>query len=151
MRGEPAGQQLGAVGTRTGPECCVLRPSWPREGCGPFPRLKGHFVQNTLLCDAYTDELLGLLIWEAVAGMVILLALVQIVRTPRQWFAYGLASKVAWVITSWWFAWHSGLASLPVGALAALWHIRGMRRRQEAGEALGVPFAAGTPFDQEVR
>lgn len=108
-------------------------------------------MHSTLLYDNYAGELMGLIVWNALAGIITLLAILRLLRSPREWFSYGVVSKLAWVLTAWSVSWHFNGALFPVGAVACLCNLRALRRREESVQALGVPYASGSPFDQDIR
>lgn len=91
---------------------------------------------------------LGLFVWAVLAGIVILVAAYRIVRSPRELYSYGLLSKCAWLVTICWLNWHWGPSILPLGGLGALWHLRCLLRRSDAGGPGDLPFAAGSPVDE---
>ncbi len=84
----------------------------------------------------------GLLAWDIVAAIIIVLALARLVRSPRELFAYGALSKCGWAIACIWFRWHWDAALVPTGALVATWHTGAIARRN-LGAGTTVPFATG--------
>jgi len=105
-------------------------------------------VHHSLLSVVGTNDALGLLVWDALAGILILVAAWRLAHSPRELFSYGLLSKAAWTVTVFWLDWHWGPALLPVGAIGALWHLRRLARSRENGGAGYPPFAAGHPVDE---
>jgi hypothetical protein len=95
------------------------------------------------------NNALGLLLIDGVAGLLMLYGAWRVARSPREWYSYGLVSKTGWIIASLWVSWHCGAALLPVGAIAALWHLHKLSRRQEAGQVGSIPFATGAPVERE--
>jgi hypothetical protein len=95
------------------------------------------------------NDAFGLLVWNGIASMVILFAVLRLVRSPRELFSYGLVSKTAWVITIVWLSWHSGPALVPIGAFASFWHLHRLARNRDGGAPGYPPFAAGRPVDEQ--
>ncbi len=81
--------------------------------------------------------------------MVILWAIARVLRAPKNWFSFGVVSKVTWVIASLWFTWQVGDVLLPIGAVVALWHLRALARRHAGDEPADLPFATGAPVEKE--
>jgi len=106
-------------------------------------------VHHSLLSVVGTNDALGLLAWDALAGILILVAAWRLARFPRELFNYGLLSKAAWTVVVFWLDWHWGPVLLPVGAIGALWHLRRLARSQENGGPGYPPFAAGSPVDEQ--
>lgn len=93
---------------------------------------------------ATVDQLLGLLLLNAIAGIVIFVALVRIVSTPAGLWAHGRLSKAAWIIATIWFIPTAGGLAFPVAAAAAIWHTgRLARQGLPAPRPEPLPFAEG--------
>jgi len=77
-----------------------------------------------------------------------LCAAARILRAPKNWFSFGVVSKVTWVIASLWFTWQVGDVLLPIGALVALWHLRALARRHVGEQPADLPFASGSRVER---
>jgi hypothetical protein len=74
-----------------------------------------------------------------------LVAVVRVVRLPRDRFRHGGWSKAGWVVVALGFTWTVGNLSVPIGALLALRRTR--RPRSGPGQpGPSVPFAEGAPW-----
>lgn len=94
---------------------------------------------------ATIDQLFGLLLLDAIAGIVVFVALVRIVSTPAGLWAHGRLSKVAWIIATIWFIPTAGGVAFPVAAAAAIWHTgRLAKQGSPASRPEPLPFADGT-------
>jgi hypothetical protein len=102
-------------------------------------------VHPYLLSTISAADAPGFLLLDGLAFIVMFWAAGRVTRAPRQWFPFGRASKVTWVIASLWFTLPTGYVVLPAGALAALWHLRSLRRRYTAAQPGDLPFAPGIP------
>ena len=95
------------------------------------------------LATTSSATMLGVVLLDACAGAVVLLALARLARTPRHWFSWGLVSKFLWALVSIWWTWHAGDFVLPAGAAVALWHLRSLWKHHAGEEPPELPFARG--------
>ncbi len=94
---------------------------------------------------ATVDRLLGLLVLNAIAGIVVFVAVVRIVSTPAGLWAHGRLSKAAWIIATIWFIPTAGGLAFPVAAAIAIWHTgRLTKQGSPAPRPDPLPFADGT-------
>ena len=84
------------------------------------------------------------LFFDLLATVIMFVALIRIIATPRQKWAHGLLSKTAWIVATIWFAPYVGWLVLPVGALAAIWKTHALQHSSGV-DSLEVPFAEGEP------
>jgi hypothetical protein len=96
---------------------------------------------------ANTDPMLGTLLLDAIAGVVVFVALVRIAITPAELWGHGRWSKMAWAIAAIWFITPVGGVAIPVAAVAAIVHTRRITRAalDRSSQQQGIPFAAGEP------
>jgi len=78
-----------------------------------------------------------------------LCAIGRVLRAPKNWFSFGVVSKVTWVIASLWFTWQVGDILLPIGAVVALWHLRALAHRHAGDQPSDLPFATGSRVEKE--
>lgn len=94
---------------------------------------------------ATIDQIFGLLLLDAIAGIVVFVALVRIVSTPAGLWAHGRLSKAAWIIATIWFIPTGHGVAFPVVAAAAIWHTgRLTKNGSVAPQPEPLPFADGT-------
>jgi hypothetical protein len=96
-----------------------------------------------LVATTPTHYLVGVLVLDAVAWLVIFVALVRIVVTPASLWAHGRLSKTAWIVGTLWFTWNNHGVIWPIGAIAALWQTWHLARRRTP-DPTGLPYADGT-------
>ena len=108
-------------------------------------------MQSNLLSNIGAADALGHLSLDGLAMIVMFGAAARLIRSPREWFSFGRASKVAWVLACLWFTFEVGDVVVPLGSLMALWHLRSLRRRHSGGQPGELPFARGTrvPRDEQ--
>ncbi len=97
------------------------------------------------------SALLGAVLLDALAAMIIVSAAARLVRSPRHWFTWGLGSKVAWGVVVFAWTWSLGNVLLPIGAALVLWHVRSLGRRHAGEDPPELPFARGSrsqPFNR---
>ena len=89
------------------------------------------------------SALLGVVLLDALAAIIIVSAAARLARSPRHWFTWGVASKAAWGVVIFAWAWTLGNVLLPVGAALVLWHVRSLGRRHAGEDPPELPFARG--------
>lgn len=96
---------------------------------------------------ATANPILGILLLDCIAGIVVFVSLVRIATTPASLWAHGRWSKVAWAIAAIWFIPTLSGWALPVAAIAASVHTRKLTKAAADSFAAqqGIPFAAGQP------
>ena len=90
------------------------------------------------------NPLYGKLLWDAIAGIVVFVALVRIVNLPATLWAHGRLSKVSWAIATIWFIPTSKGFAWPIAAVAAIWHTHKINRPTQP-QVPPLPFAEGQP------
>jgi hypothetical protein len=95
------------------------------------------------------SALLGAVVLDAFAAMIMLSAVAGLLRSPKHWFRLGLVSKVAWAVVTLAWTWNFGDVVVPVGAALVLWHVRSLGRRHAAEEPPDLPFATGSRVGRE--
>lgn len=93
---------------------------------------------------ATVDQLLGLLVLNAIAGIVVFVAVVRIVSTPAGLWAHGRLSKAAWIIATIWFIPTAGGMAFPVAAAIAICHTGRLTKQGSPPRPDPLPFADGT-------
>lgn len=90
-----------------------------------------------------SNTLSGALVVDVVSLLVVLVAVGRVITTDNDRYRHGRWSKAAWVLASVWIiVGHAATGSLPVGALAAIWHTHRINRVHPA-PSNDVPFAEG--------
>jgi hypothetical protein len=94
---------------------------------------------------AVASPLAGEVVITLAVLFVDLVAVVRVVRLPRDRFRHGGWSKAGWVVLALGFTWTLGTLPVPVGALLALRRTR--RSKPGAGRTgpANIPFAEGAP------
>lgn len=67
--------------------------------------------------------------WECVSGLIELIAIIRAISVSALAWEYRGWSKLAAVIISAWITLHLGILTVPVGAIAVIWHTRTISRR----------------------
>jgi hypothetical protein len=106
-------------------------------------------VHPNLLSTVSAADALGYLSLDGSSLILTFWAAVRVIRAPRQWFSFGIASKLAWLLASLWFTIEVSDVVVPLGALVVLWHLRSLSRRQAGGQPADLPFAAGSPMTKD--
>lgn len=94
---------------------------------------------------ATAGPILGPLLLDTVAGIIVFIALIRIATTPAGLWAHGRLSKLAWIIATIWFVPTGHGVPFPVAAAAAIWHTgRLTKRANPQPRPDPLPFAGGT-------
>jgi hypothetical protein len=89
--------------------------------------------------------------WALLAGIIMLVAVVRVVRVPAECWTYRQWSKAGAVLLALW-SYDLRPETLPVGAAVVIWHTHQQARRRAARpDPPGVSFADGAPEDTEER
>jgi hypothetical protein len=106
-------------------------------------------VLTATVLAANANQSAAALFIDLIATVIMFVALIRIIATPRQKWAHGLLSKTAWIVATIWFTPYLGWLVLPVGALVAIWKTHDLQHGP-GDDSLEVPFAEGEPAtDQE--
>ena len=65
-------------------------------------------------------DFIGTLLWNAVAGVVMLVAVIRVVTVAAEAWPRQRWSKAGWIVAALWVSWYLGGLLLPVGAIVAL-------------------------------
>ena len=74
----------------------------------------------SLLAATTLTTLLGRLLWNLAAGIVMIIAVIRVFAVPASSWPRKHWSKAAWIAAALWMTWHFGGLVVPVGAIAAI-------------------------------
>jgi hypothetical protein len=104
---------------------------------------------TALLAAAPDANLVGLLMWNAIVGVIVLVAVVRVVAVPTASWPRRRWSKAGWIIAALWISWHVGGLVLPIVAVAGLAHARTLAERDQAPPPMpDLLFPASTPWTE---
>lgn len=105
---------------------------------------------TTTVLGTTNPDMAASVFWVVVAGAVELVAVIRTVRLPAPAWSYGRWSKAAAIVAAGWLVARLGVVSVPVGAVAVIWHTRTLARRATALQAApDLPMAAGRDETEE--
>ena len=113
------------------------------------PHPEGAPMPPTVIVAAATvGTLVGTLMWNAVASVVILIAVIRVVTVAAEAWPRHRWSKAGWIVAALWVSLHVGGLVLPVGAIVALVQARTYARQDQIPPPIpDLPLAASTPWN----